>query len=120
MNRQFPFRLRQGQMLVRLALNLVVFTPCAWGAPPALPLPAASDFGFLWWAAGPPYFHGQPAGYDPRPAGRLLCLRTGRYGLVVDTLQLKLPHFGPLSGSLRDEVFHENNDRLLETATRRI
>jgi len=32
----------------------------------------------------------------------------------VDTLQLKLPHFGPLSGSSRDEVFHENNERLLK------
>lgn len=105
---------RRPRQLLLLAALLAVIIPRTWGAPPALPLPAASDFGFLWWADGPPYFHGQPAGYDARPLGRMLCLRTGRYGLVVDTLQLKLPHFGPLPGSSRDEVLHEGNERLLK------
>lgn len=113
MNRCLPLPFGHSPLLGWLALLSALLTTGGLGASPILPLPAANDFGFLWWADGPPYFHQQPVGYDTKPAGRLLCFRTGRYGLVVDTLQLKLPHFGRLSGSTRDEVFRESNERLL-------
>ncbi len=106
--------MRRRPRALLLSSLLAGIATLAWGTPAPLPLPAASDFGFLWWADGPPYFHGQPAGYDARPHGRWLCVRTGRYGLVVDTLNLKFPHLGPLPGATRDDVFSENNERLLQ------
>ena len=115
MTRWLPILIRRRRKTLRgFALLFAGITASASGAQPALPLPDAGDFGFLWWTDGPPYFHAQPAGYDPRPTGRLLCMRTGRYGLVVDTLRLHLPHLGPLTPSSRDEVFHESNARLLQ------
>jgi hypothetical protein len=67
--------------------------PMVTRARPAAPRAAAQpdrDFGFLWWAHG---FRGRS------PDGRrLLCVRTGRYGLALDVERLDLRHFGPIGG----------------------
>jgi hypothetical protein len=51
-------------------------------------MPGVRDYGFLWWADG---WRGRS------PQGqRVVCVRTGHYGLAIDVEHLKVLHFGPI------------------------
>ena len=52
-------------------------------------MPGARDYGFLWWADG---WKGRS------PAGeRVVCVRTGSFGLALDVERVKLLHLGPVA-----------------------
>ena len=58
-------------------------SPDAW-------MPRAEDFTLLWWANGPPRFHGMKS----PPPDAVLCLQSGTLGLALDTKSLRLLHAG--------------------------
>ena len=47
-------------------------------------MPGVRDYGFLWWADG---WRGRSEN-----GGKVLCVRTGSYGLAVDVQRLQLLH----------------------------
>jgi hypothetical protein len=52
-------------------------------------MPGVRDYGFLWWADG---WRGRS------PQGqRVLCVRTGHYGLAIDVEHLKVLHLGSIA-----------------------
>ena len=53
--------------------------------------PAASDHTVMWWRDG------FPAHLPNAPWQR--CIQTGRYGFVLDTAAMRVPHVGPVSAS---------------------
>ncbi|MCC7495034.1 MAG: LamG domain-containing protein [Fimbriimonadaceae bacterium] len=70
---------------------LLTHLSLASAALPATVYPTAADWTQLWWA------HGWPVSDPATP--RLRCLRTGRYGCVLDTARLTVPHCGALPTS---------------------
>jgi hypothetical protein len=60
--------------------------------PGSVPLPtAAGDHTVMWWRDG------FPARVPNAPWQR--CIQTGRYGFVLDTAAMRVPHLGPVSAS---------------------
>ena len=60
--------------------------------PSSVPLPpAAGDHTVMWWRDG------FPAHLPNAPWQR--CIQTGRYGFVLDTAAMRVPHVGPVSAS---------------------
>ena len=79
-----------GQALLLLALG-----GAAAGAadpPPAAALLRRADYTRMWWAEGFP-------SHSPGAPWRRV-IETGRYAFVLDTDTLRVPHFGPVTGSL--------------------
>ena len=76
---------------------VMLATPAHAGPPAGAPLrtisaaeamPGVRDYGFLWWADG---WRGRS------PQGqRVVCVRTGHYGLAIDVEHMKVLHFGPI------------------------
>lgn len=65
-------------------------------------MPGVRDYGFLWWADG---WRGRS------PQGeRVLCARTGHYGLAIDVEHLKILHFGAIDAAkpAREAVAEDN------------
>ncbi len=56
---------------------------------PADAMPGVRDYGFLWWAEG---WRGRSEN-----GGKVLCVRTGNYGLALDVERLRLLHLGAIT-----------------------
>lgn len=52
-------------------------------------MPGVRDYGFLWWADG---WRGRSEN-----GGKILCVRTGYYGLALDVQRLRLLHLGAIN-----------------------
>ncbi len=69
---------------------------------PADVMPGVRDYGFLWWAEG---WRGRSEN-----GGKVLCIRTGYYGLALDVERLRLLHFGAIQqASPADRAVAEDN-----------
>ena len=76
---------------------------CVAAAEPGpVPLPpAAGDYTVMWWRDG------FPSHLPSAPWQR--CIQTGRYGFVLDTAAMRVPHVGPVSVSNYSSVARGDN-----------
>ncbi len=58
-------------------------------------MPDVRDYGFLWWADG---WRGRSEN-----GGKIICVQTGRYGLVLDVERLRLLHLGAIDDAIPAE-----------------
>jgi hypothetical protein len=65
------------------------------------PPPAAGDHTVMWWRDG------FPARVPNAPWQR--CIQTGRYGFVLDTAAMHVPHIGPVSSGSYSSLARSNN-----------
>ncbi len=73
---------------------------------PAEVMPGVRDYGFLWWADG---WRGRSAN-----GGKVLCVRTGNYGLALDVERLRLLHLGAITeASPADMAIAEDNATIM-------
>ncbi len=64
------------------------------------------DYGFLWWADG---WRGRSAN-----GGKVICVRTGNYGLALDVERLRLLHLGAITeASPADRAVAEDNATIM-------
>ena len=69
-------------------------------------MPGVRDYGFLWWADG---WRGRSEN-----GGKVLCVRTGSYGLALDVERLRLLHFGAITqASPADRSVAEDNAMIM-------
>jgi hypothetical protein len=69
-------------------------------------MPGVRDYGFLWWADG---WRGRSEN-----GGKVLCVRTGSYGLALDVERLRLLHFGAITeASPADKAVTEDNAMIM-------
>lgn len=54
-----------------------------------LPMLRSADYSSMWWTDGPPHGFGLKGAPPQR-----LCFQTGRFGFMLDTQRLRLPHAG--------------------------
>ena len=69
-------------------------------------MPRVDDYTLMWWADGFPT-HVPNARWHR-------CIRTGSYGLVLDTEAMEIPHFGPLPRGTRYEEATAGGESALE------
>ena len=75
--------------------------------PSSMPLPpAAGDHTVMWWRDG------FPAHLPNAPWQR--CIQTGRYGFVLDTAAMRVPHLGPVSASSYFSLARGDNAAITE------
>jgi hypothetical protein len=68
-------------------------------------MPAARDYGFLWWADG---WRGRSA-----DGQRIVCVRTGHYGFALDVERVRILHLGPIDITTpAEQVVVEDNARV--------
>ena len=79
---------------VMTVASAMAWSALAVAAPPLRTVPAArcvprvGDYAFMWWADG---FPGRSRG-----GTWLRCVRTGRYGVVMDVASMRIVHFGAI------------------------
>jgi len=87
-----PFWQRLLSVFAVFALGGVHRASVGAAEPSSVPLPpAAGDHTVMWWRDG------FPARVPNAPWQR--CIQTGRYGFVLDTAAMRVPHVGPVSPS---------------------
>jgi hypothetical protein len=108
---EIPMLRNPGRALVAM---LVAFAPmpAVRGADnlrtlePAEVMSGVRDYGFLWWADG---WRGRSEN-----GGKVLCVRTGNYGLALDVERLRLLHLGAISeASPADRAVAEDNATIM-------
>jgi hypothetical protein len=73
---------------------------------PELCVPAATDYTFMWWA------HGSPIVSSDQP--KLLCFRTGKYGMTMDVEKLKMLRLGAIATVQPADAVVSEPTRILE------
>ena len=98
--------MRTAPLAITAALILAAVTSAAQPPTrtitPAEAMPGVRDYGFLWWADG---WRGRS------PQGqRVVCVRTGHYGLALDVEHLQVLHFGKITAEkpAREAVAEDN------------
>ncbi len=88
--------------LIAMASNQQKGAPMSRPVPLAEVMPGVRDYGYLWWADG-------WKGRSPDGA-RILCVRTGHFGLAIDVERLRVLHLGPIQPAkpAREAVAEDN------------
>ncbi len=76
--------------------------PASRSVSPSEVMPGVRDYGYLWWADG---WKGRST-----DGSRILCVRTGHYGLALDVERLRVLHLGAIKHETpaRDAVSEDN------------
>jgi hypothetical protein len=70
-------------------------------------VPAPTDYTFMWWA------HGSPTVAADHP--KILCFRTGKYGMTMDVEKLKILHLGAMAAVEPAEAVVSETNGILES-----
>ncbi len=82
-------RARAIRALIEATSNEQIGAPMSRPVSFAEVMPGVRDYGYLWWADG---WKGRSA-----DSARILCIRTGHYGLALDVERLRVLHLGPIT-----------------------
>src|SRR5205809_97666 len=91
---EIPMLLKPARAFVA-ALVALALMPAVRGADnlrtlePTEVMSGVRDYGFLWWADG---WRGRS-----KNGGKVICVRTGNYGLALDVERLRLLHLGAIT-----------------------